>query len=59
MHKTNQDTRMLSAYTSPECTVVILDKADIVTASSIYLPMHPLFDDSSEYYYNNPGLLID
>lgn len=34
-----------SEYMPPECTVVRLGNADIVTSSGIYLPMQPLGDD--------------
>lgn len=32
-------------YAPPECTLIRLGKEDILTSSSIYLPMQPLTDD--------------
>ena len=34
-----------SDYAAPECTLIRFDKEDILTSSSIYLPMQPLGDD--------------
>ena len=56
MQEKIKNTPMSSDYVSPECTFKRLGKDDVVSTSSIYLPLQPFNEDSAEYYYNNPGI---
>ena len=56
MQKKQKNVRIPSDYVSPECTFKRLGKDDIVSTSSIYLPLQPFNEDSAEYYYNTPGI---
>ena len=45
MKENSNAKRMTLDYIPPECSIIKLEKEDILTSSSIKLPMQPLYDD--------------